>query len=172
MTDKVYAAVLVNYKTRRGKAFQNMIKLLKRLSLGLIIVYEKKTGMTVEKLLDPDFSRYNRSHIKEKRLMYEFESRSGDHNTGGVTKKKIVTSYREKVLQIACFLEKEGAMSVKAIRLSTGVETAGSILQKNHYEWFVRVKRGVYQLSEKAPQEMKSFKSAYDKAKINDTGAL
>lgn len=63
-------------------------------------------------------------------------------------------------------------MSVKAIRLSTGVETAGSILQKNHYEWFVRVKRGVYQLSEKAPQEMKSFKSAYDKAKINDTGAL
>lgn len=69
MTDKVYAAVLVNYKTRRGKAFQNMIKLLKRLSLGLIIVYEKKTGMTVEKLLDPDFSRYNRSHIKRKNAL-------------------------------------------------------------------------------------------------------
>lgn len=172
MSDHVYAAVLVNYKTRRGKAFQNMVKLLKRLSIGLIIVYEKKSGITVEKHFDPEFNRYNRSQVKERRLKYEFESRSGDYNTGGVTKEKIVTSYREKALKIACLLEINKSMSVKDIRLETNIDKAASILQKNHYGWFVREARGVYKLSDKALNDMKTFKSAYDIAKINDTNSL
>ena len=172
MSDKVYAAVLVNYKTRWGKSFQNMAKLLKRLSLGLIIIYEKKNGISVEKLFDPDFNRYNKSHVKERRLKYEFEARSGDYNTGGVTKKKIVTSYREKALQIACLLESGGPASIRDIKEKTGVEKAASILQKNHYGWFVRETRGVYKLSDTGVNEISSFENAYNKAKINDTGPL
>ena len=61
VSDDVYAAVRVTYKTRWGKAFQNMTRLLKRLGLGLIIVYEKKSGVTVEKMFDPELNRYNRS---------------------------------------------------------------------------------------------------------------
>lgn len=172
VSDEVYAAVLVNYKTRWGKPFQNMTRLLKRLSLGLIIVYQKKSGVTVEKAFDPEFNRYNRSHIKEKKLKYEFENRSADHNTGGVTKEKIVTVYRESALKIACLLEVKGTLKLSEIRQQTELEKAGSILQKNHYGWFERQSRGHYTLSEKALVEIKSFKSAYDRAKINDIESL
>ena len=172
VSDDVYAAVRVTYKTRWGKAFQNMTRLLKRLGLGLIIVYEKKSGVTVEKMFDPELNRYNRSRIKEKRIKYEFDNRTGDHNTGGVTKEKIVTAYREAALKIACVLEDCDQMKLSEIRKVTGVEKAGTILQKNHYGWFGRPSRGHYVLNDKGRVEIKSFKSAYDRAKINDTESL
>jgi len=172
LTDHVYAAVLVNYKTRWGKPFKNMTTLLKRLSVGLIIVYKKRSGISVEKIFEPEFHRYNRSHVKERRIKTEFDNRSGDHNTGGVTKEKIVTAYRESALKIARLLEEEPCMKLSEIRDKSGLEKAGSILQKNHYGWFERPKRGYYALTDKAAVEIKSFKSAYDLAKINDIESL
>tara|TARA_Y100001933_G_C18884189_1_gene515408 strand:- start:180 stop:878 length:699 start_codon:yes stop_codon:yes gene_type:complete len=168
MTDKVYAAVLVNYKTRWGKAFQNMSKLLKRLSLGLIIVYEKKNGVEVEEIFEPAFYRYNRNHKKKKSLKKEFEARSGDYNIGGVTGEKLMTSYREKAIQIASALEKNGSLSIKDIKNLTGIDSAGSILQKNHYDWFLREKRGVYKISETTMAEIVNFKTYYDAVKTHD----
>lgn len=165
LTDNVYAAVAVDYKTRRNKAFYNMQKLLKRLSVGLIVVHKKRDGLTVEKLFDPEFFRYNRSHIKEKQIRYEFQERVTDHNTGGVTREKLVTAYRQKALKIAYLLECEGSLSVKEIRTQTGIEKASSILQKNHYGWFVRIKRGTYELSDCALSEMRAFESAYEELK-------
>lgn len=168
LSDKVYAAVLVNYKTRWGKSFQNMSKLLKRLSLGLIVVYVKKNGIFVEKIFEPEFHRYNRSHKKEESLRTEFESRTGDYNTGGVTRKKIMTSYREKAIQIAYVLENESCLSIKEIKKRTGIESAASILQRNHYGWFIREQRGVYKVTEKAMEEIVNFKTYYDAVKTND----
>lgn len=161
MTDFVYAAVLVNYKSRRSKAFQNMKKLLKRLSVGLIIVYTKKTGLVVECIQEPEFSRYNRSHKKEKSLLYEFENRSADFNIGGVTREKIMTVYREQCIQIGCLLEKEGQLTLKEIKNRTGIEKTATILQKNHYGWFERVSRGCYKLSDTAISEIKDGSNIY-----------
>lgn len=119
-------------------------------------------------MFDPEFRRYNRSHKKEKVLKDEFEARTGDYNTGGVTREKLMTSYREKAIQIALVLKREGHLSIKDIKDHTGIETASSILQKNHYGWFIRVKRGVYMVSEEAEAEIVKFKTYYDAVKTHD----
>ncbi len=163
ITDQVYAAVAVTYKTRRSKAFKNMEKLLKRLSVGLIIIYIKKDGNVVEKLFDPKFNRYNRSHKKEKSMKDEFESRSHDYNTGGVTGEKIITVYRETAIKIACLLENEKGMTLKKIRMVLEDDSVNKILQKNYYGWFERVSRGMYKLDNDALNEIKEFDEIYEK---------
>ncbi len=105
---------------------------------------------------------------KEESLRTEFESRTGDFNTGGVTRKKIMTSYREKAIQIAYVLENESCLSIKEIKKRTGIESAASILQRNHYGWFIREQRGVYKVTEKAMEEIVNFKTYYDAVKTND----
>ncbi len=121
------------------------------------MVYVKKNGIFVEKIFEPEFHRYNRSHKKEESLRTEFESRTGDFNTGGVTRKKIMTSYREKAIQIAYVLENESCLSIKEIKKRTGIESAASILQRNHYGWFIREQRGVYKVTEKSDGRNSKF---------------
>jgi len=166
LTDDVYAAVPVTYKSRRSQSFKSMVKLLKRLSVGLIVVYDKKEGLVVEKIFDPKLNRYNRSHVKERSLKYEFENRSGDFNTGGSVGKKIITVYREKAIQVGCLLEAEGTMRLKDIRKRIGDSKVNTILQKNHYGWFLRLDRGMYTLDKNALNEIKKFDQTYEKYRI------
>jgi hypothetical protein len=74
---------------------------------------------------------------------------------GGSNRVKIMTAYKENCVQIACYLEKFGPLSPKALReMGTGVKTS-SILTKNYYRWYERVKRGTYVISEKGKLELR-----------------
>ncbi len=79
--------------------------------------------------------------------MKEFVAREGDPNTGGVTRTKIITAYRQDALRCALVLSKQKQMKVAEIKTTAGVLKAASILQKNHYNWFERTQRGVYCLT-------------------------
>lgn len=80
--------------------------LCRRLGLGLItVVFYKTKAPLVEVLVEPDETppaqRSNKR--RRERLLYEFRERSGDYNTGGSTRVKLVTAYREKALRVALF---------------------------------------------------------------------
>ncbi|MEK4297014.1 DUF2161 family putative PD-(D/E)XK-type phosphodiesterase [Paenibacillus sp. FSL R5-0914] len=82
--------------------------LCRRLGLGLItVVFYKTKAPLVEVLVEPDETppaqRSNKR--RRERLLYEFRERSGDYNTGGSTRVKLVTAYREKALRVALSLQ-------------------------------------------------------------------
>ena len=97
-----------------------------------------------------------------RKLLREFEQRNTSFNIGGVTKTKIITSYRERALMIAYHLQK-GPLSVKEIRILTNDFKCNSILQKNYYFWFDRVERGVYKLNELGINDLIKYKYVIEK---------
>ncbi|MEO0250059.1 MAG: DUF2161 domain-containing phosphodiesterase [candidate division WOR-3 bacterium] len=90
-------------------------------------------------------------------LLDEMAGRSGDFNLGGSTRRKLVTSYRENAIHIACCLERFGPLSPKQLRaMGTGPKTL-SILSSNFYGWFRRVSRGVYDLTQRGRHEIGEY---------------
>lgn len=153
LSDDVYLAVKKpdtpakrrNWRRRRRAT----IALCRRLGLGLLFVDpENESGRQIEVLLDPAPYSPRKNQRKQTRLKKEFTTRSGDPNTAGVTRQKIVTAYRQDAIRCAITLHGGKALRVSDIRASARVEKAGSILQKNYYGWFERETRGVYRLSE------------------------
>ncbi|MFP6727725.1 MAG: DUF2161 domain-containing phosphodiesterase, partial [Alphaproteobacteria bacterium] len=133
-------------------------KLCRRLGLGLMIVNpDTSRERNVNVLVDPEPYVPRKSKRQKTRLMLEFAKRTGDPNTGGSNRTRIITAYRQDALRCAMALNRQGSLKVVDIRAATGVEKAGSILQRNHYGWFERIGRGVYRLSEAGGESLTSF---------------
>jgi len=146
LTDYVYLAIpKPNYKVLRSKGFKEKAHIINRLNLGLMFVDMEKE--TVETYCDPSDSNIRKDRKKKIKLLKEFENRYTSFNSGGVTKTKIITSYREKSLIIAHYLE-NAPLTIKQLRELTDIKNCSSILYKNYYFWFEKVSRGVYQLND------------------------
>ncbi|WP_204499565.1 DUF2161 domain-containing phosphodiesterase [Aquibacillus albus] len=162
LSDHVYIAVPKpkNYKPRSRK-WRDICHLVNRLELGLILVSFSGNRKRVEIAIEPTpFHRpisMGKSKYLRQAILKEIHGRSADYNIGGSSRKKIMTAYRENCIQIACYLDQAGELSPKELKqMGTGNKTQ-SILSKNYYGWFVRVKRGVYALSEKGKLAMKEY---------------
>lgn len=158
LTDLVYIAIPKPSFSRRSKRWTDLCHLIKRLELGLIVVSFSGRGKRVEVMFDPvpfDRARSMRQNKRKREaLMKEMDGRSSDVNLGGSSRVKIRTAYKESCVQIACLLERFGPLSPKALReFGTGEKTS-SILTKNYYRWFERVKRGTYVISDKGKKEL------------------
>jgi len=150
--EAVYVAVPRPKGGVRGRRWRSYLHLLRRLELGLIFVAQPHDKAEIEIVLHPkSFDRLasvSRGRRIRQSMIREMRGRSGDYNTGGSTRQKIITAYRENAIHIACCMERFGPLSPRRLReLGTGQKTQ-SILSKNHYGWFVRVSRGVYDLHE------------------------
>lgn len=153
ISDDVYLAVPrpdTTQKRRNWRARQRgLLKLCRRLGLGLLLVNLSETrAREVEVLVDPAPYQPRKNTAQQTRLKREFAGRVGDPNIAGVSKRKIVTAYRQDAIRCAKALENGEARKIAAIKMITDVDKAGAILQKNHYGWFERVDRGMYKLSE------------------------
>lgn len=162
IADIVYIAVPRKSKVMRTKRWKNICHLLRRLEIGLLLVSFSGKKPLVQEALKPEvFSREmskRLSNKKRKEVLEEFYSRNGDYNRGGVTRKKLVTAYREKAIFIAVLLKDNGALTIKKLKeFGSDVNKTSSILQNNHYGWFERVSRGEYRISEKGRAELKNF---------------
>lgn len=157
LTDTVYLAVEAPRRTRNGPRWTEIRGLCRRLGLGLIFVHFTRSGPTVEVVCDPEPYTPRRQHKLRGRLLSEFQRRSSDHNVGGSTRRSIVTAYREESLRIAAYLAEHGPSKVKTVRVATGVERTGHMLQKDYYGWFERVERGVYRLTAKGEQALHQY---------------
>ncbi len=154
ITDSVYVALPGPLKLGRRSQWRKKIRLLRRLELGLIVVTFKKEGARIEVVCHPQPYQRQRLKRRKRAVLEEINNRSGSFNQGGSVKKKLMTAYRENAIQIACFLERLGPLSPKRLRaLGTGPKTL-SILSNNHYKWFKRVERGVYDLTALGTKEL------------------
>ncbi|MDG5789910.1 DUF2161 family putative PD-(D/E)XK-type phosphodiesterase [Evansella sp. AB-P1] len=162
LTDHVYIAIPKPKKHNpRSKKWRDACHLLQRLELGLILVSFTEKQKRVEVIIEPTpFHRpinMGKAKYLRQAIIKEINGRSGDYNIGGSNRKQIMTAYRENCVQIACYLEHHGELSPKVLlQMGTGKKTQ-SILSKNYYGWFVRVKRGIYTLSEKGKREIREY---------------
>jgi hypothetical protein len=161
LTDIVYIAIPKPKYSLRSKRWTDICHLVRRLELGLIIVSFSGNRKKTEIIFHPtSFDRrksMRQSKRKRETLLTEINGRSADFNVGGSNRTKIMTAYKENCIHIACYLEKFGPLSPKAlVEMGTGDKTS-SILTKNFYGWFDRIKRGTYVISEKGKQEVKEY---------------
>ncbi len=172
MTDSVYIAV----SERKGKSQipnqKAVIKLLKKLGLGLIVVHFCERRKEVEVLLNPagSYPGSRKNYKRRKALLKEIGGRYQDFNIGGsVSRLETITAYRLKALEIAVMMEKTGPVSPGKLISQGAPLNTQSILFKNYYGWFIRISRGIYTLSEAGTESFKQFpeQAAYFREKLS-----
>ncbi len=145
ITDNVYIAV----PRASGRAFLKSLnqnrKLCRRLGLGLITV--RLDNGYAEIHLDPAPYKPRQLKSKKTRLLKEFETLVGDPNTGGSTRMKMMTGYRQDALRCLATLQASGQAKASKVAEAAQVPRARAIMADNHYGWFERVERGIYTLS-------------------------
>lgn len=143
ITELVYVAV----PRGKGKPFLKSLKrnqrLCRRLGLGLITVRLRDSFVEVH--ADPGPYQPRRSKVRKARLLREFTKRRGDPNIGG-TNSGIVTAYRQDALRCAQYLETHGPTKASVVAAGCEVPNARNIMADNHYNWFIRVSKGIYDL--------------------------
>ncbi len=145
----VYIGLPKQYKLASNrKRKRKIIKLLKMLGLGLMIIDPTlKTG-SVDVLVDPKEYKPRKSKRKLQSHLGEFHKRIGDPNLGGSsTMKGRVTAYRQRSLAIGHYLKRNGATKASIIAEQIQEPKARDILYKNYYGWFVNESRGVYKIT-------------------------
>ena len=155
LTEQVFVAIPRPKKGQREKAWKDMLRLLKRLELGLLTVALDSPLQTVDVVLEPSDSLAWKNRKKREQVQAEMENRQMDVNVGGMTRRKIITAFREKSIRLACILEREGQISTAALR-ERGMEDCVGVLSRNFDKWFQRVEKGVYTLSEKGREALEN----------------
>jgi len=165
VSDHVYLAFAVSEVAAKNSLWKKnrkeIKKLCRRLGLGLITVrLNQNRDDFVEVHLDPLPYTPRKNTKRQGRLLREFESRVGDPNQGGVTRRSIITAYRQDALRCLQHLHENGPTKLADLRTATGVMRASGILQNDHYGWFERVARGVYQITPKGTAALDEFAEA------------
>jgi hypothetical protein len=150
ITDAVYLAIAA---PKRGLVDRDVLKLLRRLGLGLLIVHHGH----VEPHLDPEPYQPRKNAKRKALLLKEFHRRIGDHNTGGMSKRPVMTAYRQDALRCLKHLDRNGPSRIRDVAAATQVPRAATILRSDVYGWFVKIDRGIYHTSPKAADAMKMF---------------
>ncbi|MEL6414815.1 MAG: DUF2161 family putative PD-(D/E)XK-type phosphodiesterase [Pseudomonadota bacterium] len=160
VSELIYIAV----PHKPGKVFLRSLKrnvaLCRRLGIGLLTI-RLKDGF-VYPHADPGPYQPRRSNVKKQRLLKEFAKRTGDPNSGGATRRGLITAYRQDALRCLTYLDANGATKAAIVAEATGVETARRIMADNHYGWFERVKTGVYSCTSQGEMAKQDYQTELD----------
>ena len=160
LSDEVYLAVGVPAKPAPGSIWRRerraILKLCRRLGVGLLAVHEPtaRKPVLVEPMLDPTPYKPRPNKRRQGLLLKEFAHRVGDPNTGGTSKRPIVTAYRQDALRCATVLRTSGPTKASDVARAAGVPKATGLMYRDVYGWFQRVDRGVYELSPKGQEAL------------------
>jgi hypothetical protein len=162
IADLVYIAVPKPKRLKASAKWRDICHLLKRLEMGLMLVSFKGKNSFVEIAVYPEpFDRtksIQSNKRKKTKLIEEFKGRAEDLNTGGSTREKLMTAYKESSLFVACCINRFGPSSAAALKkCGTDAKKTYSILYDNHYGWFYRVEKGVYDLTDKGKAALKTY---------------
>jgi len=160
MTDAVYIAVPQGSGKAYHRAFKSNKSLCRRLGLGLITVRlgDDPASALVTVHADPAPYKPRQMKPRKTRLLREFARRVGDPNEGGQTRKGLITSYRQDALKCLKYLSQAGATKASVVAKATGVEKARPIMADDHYGWFERADRGIYQMTPKGEAALDQFR--------------
>lgn len=146
ITPQVYVAV-PKWSNRAGwRAFKANLGLCRRLELGVLVV-DLAAGSVRPYATPKPFTR-RKNPQRAKRVKNEFNRRIGDPNTGGARAGQAVTSHQQRARICAQYLGEHGATKGAIVAQNTGITDATRIMGQNYTGWFVRVDRGVFDLSE------------------------
>lgn len=151
-TDQVYLAVPAGGQPKAQKA---NVKLARRAGLGVLTV--RLRDGHVEVLADPGPYAARQSKKKKTRLLRAFDRLKGDPNAGGATRHGLVTGYRQDALRCARFLAVHGASKGAKVKDWAEVPQATQIMAADHYGWFTRVSRGVYDLTDEGRKGLSDY---------------
>jgi hypothetical protein len=158
VTDAVYITVPHGAGQAFHTALQNNLGLCRRLGLGLITVRADDGFLQIH--CDPAAYRPRKSKVRRGRLLQEFERRVGDPNSGGSTRRGLMTAYRQDALRCLHLLHQHGPTKASEVAKRTGVEKARRLMADDHYGWFDRVQTGVYALSPKGVSAVADYAEA------------
>ena len=158
VTDAVYIAVPLSAGRAFRQALHNNLGLCRRLGLGLMTV--RADDGLVQIHCDPAPYQPRRSKARRGRLLREFARRVGDPNSGGATRRGLMTAYRQDALRCVQLLHEHGPTKASEVAKRTGVETARRLMADDHYGWFERVRTGVYALSPKGVAALVEYADA------------
>lgn len=156
LSSNVYIGLPKQYKLASNrKRKSKIIKLLKMLGLGLIIIDPTiKTG-SVDVVVEPKEYKPRKSKPHLIKHLNEFHKRVGDPNLGGAsTMKGRVTAYRQRSLAIGHYLKDNGATKASIVAEQIQEPKARDILNKNYYGWFVKESRGIYTITSQGLKDM------------------
>ena len=164
LADTVYIAIPKQATIFKNKSKQ-VKKLIARLGLGLIVVDIQQTQQYVEVIHDPKDYTPRKNKQKQAALLKEFNLRIGDTQKGGSTRKKAgLTAYRQRCIRVADYLLQTDSASGAEIKKAINEPQATQFLSSNYYDWFNKVERGIYALSDKGKVELPNWQ-----LKINNT---
>lgn len=162
LADTVWIAIPAAKGRRSLKHWRQVLHLLRRLEIGLLEVDLNDPVHYVAILLEglPFDRARSRSQAAKarKHLLHEFSGRHGDLNTGGQSKRKIITVYREQALYAAALLEKSGEpLTAAQLRKLGADERIYNKLYHNHYGWFEPAGQGRYKLTATGAQALSTW---------------
>ena len=139
------------FKKRRRR----VIKLLKMLGIGLMLIVSNSKGGRVNVVLDPGEYQPRIHRKRQAQLLGEFERRRGDPIPGGSGRRKgMMTAYRQKAIRVAAYLKERGPTKASIITHSLEESEVLPLLYRNVYGWFDRLGEGIYQLSPRGTTEL------------------
>jgi len=176
IADAVWIAIrkperIVQWRRRAA----DLLFLLRRLELGLLLVSPSARTKAARVKVEVPVQIFDRVKDGKLRsgLMREVLRRSGDFNTGGSVRTRLVSSYREAAVHIACCVERFGPLTVPELkRLDTGPHTWSILDASPGIEgWFERDDGGRYSLKpdglaglERYPEVAAHYRSVLAKA--------
>ncbi len=161
--DLTYVCVPKPKRFAKNRKFQEMLYLLKRLSLGLIFCDPDQSLLEV--ILHPqdfDMEKSRRASRKQRDgLIREIESRKTSLNRGGSRGRKLMTAYREDAIKVLWLTSMRAFIAPKdGVRL--GIAKTPSILRDNHYGWFEKIGRGRYVLTQDGVDALTEYKGVLE----------
>lgn len=175
LADEVYLAVGVPRRPGPGSLWRRerrgILKLCRRLGLGLLAVHEPtaRKPALVEPMLDPAPYRPRPERQRRSKLLREFAHRVGDPNTGGTSRRPIVTAYRQDALRCLSVLAERGPTRAAEVARASGVPKAAAIMYRDVYGWFERPQRGVYAVSPKGQAALRTYADVLDQLGARDS---
>ncbi|MEX2366321.1 MAG: DUF2161 family putative PD-(D/E)XK-type phosphodiesterase [Pseudohongiellaceae bacterium] len=155
ITPWVYVAI--PEPARPNSHSRGVERVIRQLRLGLLLVRFSPIGTTVSQILEPDINHSLVDPRRRARVIQEANARSLEYNIAGSTATTLVTAYREHAIYLACCLERKGPCSPSQLRAMGGGDKTLQILLKNHYGWFMRIRRGIYQITALGIRETRSY---------------
>lgn len=140
MTPYVYA-VIPRPKNMRSAAFRKKLDILRALDCGLLVVLNSTKRVDV--ILQPRGEDTEAKKYRRRGIEKETKVRKVSLNLGGQSGRKIVTAHKESVIAALCYIEKYGEIRTRDCK-----DNIKNVLQRNHYNFFVRLKKGVYTANE------------------------
>ncbi len=151
LSDEVWIAAMLSKRGKGREGDKRFRDLCRRLGIGML-------GITalgeVEILVSASSAMPRRNAKRRSRLIEEHKRRRGDPMPGGGSRVPVITAYRQEALTCAAGL-RDGPRRPRDLRSVT--PNAAKILLHNVYGWFVRVERGVYGLSDKGREAVRSW---------------